>query len=141
MSEATILSLRPYVAMLDICVDLPLVTMQTVLAFGPFNTLTSALDWGNEVHHLHKEIESEAEKMDASLETFLLVGLTTRAFIDVRISTVDVLQTDKAGRHSRGLIPQSTAKEDAERMHMHALTAFEGAVAQALGVAKNEIKR
>ncbi len=138
MPEATVFSLRPYVAMLDICIELPLVTMQTVLAFGPFNTLQSAQDWASEVERIHRQIEIASQNVDDSVATFMLVGFTTRAFVGARISNVDIIQTDTNGRHSRGLILPRTAREDAEEMHVHALRAFEGAIAQALGVAQNE---
>ena len=138
MPEATVLSLRQYVAMLDICIELPLVTMQTVLAFGPFNALLTAQNWASEVERIHRQIEIESQSVDDSVATFMLMGFTTQAFIDVRISNVDIVQTDMSGRNSQGLIHPSVAKEDAEGMHIHALKAFEGVIAQALGVARNE---
>jgi len=56
---AELLSLKPYAATMEVSLELPLITMQVVLCFGPFNSLEKAEEWTGEVERLHRGIETE----------------------------------------------------------------------------------
>ena len=136
MTEASVLAFRPYVIMLDVGVELPLMTMQAVLAFGPFNSLKMAEVWASEVERLHKAIESkESECATAIAED---VGLPTGAFIRAYVSSVDIVQAPTSMRTTYGIIRPTTPEEDAREMHIYALKSFQAEIIRALQTREHE---
>ena len=122
---AEMLSFNPYAATIDVSIELPLITMQVVLCFGPFNSIEKAEEWTGEVERLHRGIEVKEATICG--DVFDATGFPTGAFIRSFIQGTDVIQVDQKARKEGNLIPINTSEIDARDMHIYALRAFEEA--------------
>ncbi|OGZ06354.1 MAG: hypothetical protein A2845_00970 [Candidatus Lloydbacteria bacterium RIFCSPHIGHO2_01_FULL_49_22] len=122
---AELLSLKPYAATMEVSLELPLITMQVVLCFGPFNSLEKAEEWTGEVERLHRGIETE--EVSKSGEVFDATGLPTGAFVRSYVHGTDIIQVGQSARKQGNLIPVNTPEVDARDLHIYALRAIEEA--------------
>lgn len=126
MPSATVLSLLPFMVSIDVRVELALITMNTTLCFGPFNSQESADEWAGEVHRLHKDIERREEAEASGVMSAL--GIPTAEFVRAYVTLPDTIQVGKSGREVGNLIPVHTPEIDARDMRIYALYAFAGAI-------------
>lgn len=130
MTTGAVLSFCPYVAMLDVTVELHLVTMEITLCFGPFNAECDARKWLDEVERVHKVIEgSEAEEDEDALDA---TGLPTAPFIRSYVHGSDIIIADQHARKPGELIPPGTPEHDARMLCVYALYGLEQAVGDAI---------
>lgn len=126
---AELLSLKPYSATIEVSLELPLITMQVLLCFGPFNSLEKAEEWTGEVERLHRVIETE--EVSQGGEVFDATGIPTGAFVLSYVHGTDIIQIGHSARKPGNLIPVSTAETDARDLHIYALRAIEDAIQMA----------
>ncbi|GEM_PF-4623329 len=136
MSGANLFALCPYVVTADVSVELPLISMEVTLCFGPFNTLIAAEKWAGDVERLHKDIIAREDQ--TSNEIFDEIGIPTQGFIRSHIYGMDIVQSDQNARKPGMLIPVNTPDTDSRDMHLYALAAFQQAIHMAFSIAKNE---
>ena len=136
MSGDNLVALRPYVVTIDVSVELPLISMEVTLCFGPFNALVAAEHWAGDVERLHKDITAREDQL--SNDIFDETGLPTQAFIRSQIHGIDIIQSDQNTRKPGMLIPVNTAEVDSRDMHLYALAAFQEAINFAFTIVRDE---
>ncbi len=126
MTRTNVVSFLPFMVTIDVRVELALMTMNTTLCFGPFNTQESADSWSGEVHRLHKDVERREDTIADSVSDEL--GIPTAEFIRAYVTLPDSFQVGKDAREDGNLIPTHAPEIDARDMRIYALRAFASAV-------------
>lgn len=125
-----VVSFKPYIVAVPVCVELFLITMEVTLSFGPFNSHEEGRQWSVRFEHARAEIEA-AEGVTIE-GVFAGAKLPTRPFIDAHTYTVDVVEAGPEARRHQGVIPAGDPAETAKSVRLYALKALEEAVAFAL---------
>jgi hypothetical protein len=131
MSDQKVVSLRPYVAALDVCVELPLMSISTWLCFGPFDSEGSASEWLAMVETLHA-----ASGGGDSAHLYRLQGATDRStpFLTCVIMGTDVQNVVPAFRTKGELIEPCNPTDTAGKILTYALMAVQQAISTVLSV-------
>lgn len=129
MAKSNVLSLQPYVATVDVSLELSLITMEVTLCFGPFNSAEAAEEWCGALEREHKTIEGRQDGED--LEAIAATGIPTKPYLRAYVHGVDIIQPSLDARTRGGLIAPKDAVVDAHQIHVYALYAFQEAVSAA----------
>lgn len=125
MQKSKVLSLVPFLAIIDVTVEVPLVSATLTLCFGPFNSREDGEGWAAEVELLHRHVEKQ--ETQCAGEVLSEMGFPTGAFVRSYISVPDVILGGVEARKPGALIPISTPEVIARDMHLYALQALQEA--------------
>ena len=126
MAEGNVVAFRPFIVLVDVSLELCLITMEITLCFGPFNSKEAAEEWVNVFEVEHHEIEAREAREDEKNNE--LVVLTTEPYLRAHVHGVDIIQPERGGHDKDALISPSAPIVDAHQVHIYALQGLREAI-------------
>lgn len=130
-----VVALHPdtYVAMIDVSIELPLVTASVWLNFGPFDSEIDAMEWTNILEVVHVQIANDdTHHLYASGNSTF--SSEEESFPRSFIGTTDIKKVNASFRAPGELIPSGSPTDTAGELCTYALEALAEAITQTLSV-------
>lgn len=126
MPSLNVVALNPFVAVVDVTIELFLVVMNITLCFGPFNTKNEAEEWCDIFLVERKILEKSEAQVDEVNDE--LVNFLTEPYLRTYTGNPDIMQPKSGGRDKGALIPPKDPMTDAREIHTYALMWLEEAI-------------